>query len=501
MSLLSKIKNSIRNFRKQISAKLAFWIWLIILFTIILQVLITLPFQRKAILNRMDDESIDIANSILHANSSSLITEEYGLVVDHCIGILRESKSILYLKLIKRDGYTLVFTKEKWEEKTSSPEEMLRINTSEGQIIYSSLIGSEVFNRSVLFDYSGLKWGYVKVGLSLDYYNESTQNFLINIIWFTIIIAALGFISSFFFAKKISRPIVVLYHKTKEIAEGKLDSTITLKTGDELESLADSFNRMTDSLRISRDNLEAKVRERTRLLEETNEILIKEIVERTRTQESLQKSIKEKDILLKEIHHRVKNNLQIITSLLGLQSKKVKDQHNLEIFKDSQSKVKSMALVHEKLYQSIDSSKIDLAEYITSLVGDIRNTYTYNHSKVETTLNLEASKVPIDIAVPLGLILNELITNAFKYAFPHQDSFSKVNQIIISSSNQDHHKLLIEIIDNGIGLPSDFSIEKSNSLGLKLVTNLVYQINGDLHYESNQGTKFSLAVNLNSEEE
>ena len=132
----------------------------------------------------------------------------------------------------------------------------------------------------------------------------------------------------------------------------------------------------------------------------------------------LQNSLMEKEVLLKEIHHRVKNNLQIITSLLNLQSQSIPDEENKSIFRDSQNRIKSMALVHEKLYQSADLSKIDLNEYVKNLSDYVKDTYSAINKNVKLELQITQIELQVDTIVPLGLILNELISNSFKYAFP-----------------------------------------------------------------------------------
>jgi len=312
---------------------------------------------------------------------------------------------------------------------------------------------------------------------------------------YTILTGLIGFMISIFLAKRITRPILVLDQTTKRIAEGDINARATIKSGDEIESLANSFNLMTDSLQTANENLEKKVKERTKLLEETNEALVNEVVERSKIELTLERSLEEKDVLIKEIHHRVKNNLQIISSLLNMQSKSVTDEKSLTIFKDSQTRIKSMALVHEKLYKTKEFSRINIAEYIINLVNYVHQTYSSDAKIITTVYDLDNIELPIDIATPLGLIINELILNIFKYAFvDNKNGKDNIINVRAKQLTPNPSSILFEVSDNGVGLPKDFSIEESNSLGLKLVFNLCQQIDAKLNIESDNGTKFSFTI-------
>lgn len=212
----------------------------------------------------------------------------------------------------------------------------------------------------------------------------------------------------------------------------------------------------------------------------------------------LSRSLEEKEILLKEIHHRVKNNLQVISSLLYLQSRNIQDDAIKSIFGESQMRVRSLALVHEKLYQSSDFSKIDFSDYIKNLLSHIRSSYKTTSEFIEIILELEKVYLSVDKAVPLGLILNELLSNSFKYAFPENSKDGLDRKfILIKLETVDENKLLLLVSDNGVGVPDDFNINKSNSLGLKIVSSLVSQIEGDLIIKNKNNTEFSLIFSNN----
>ena len=195
---------------------------------------------------------------------------------------------------------------------------------------------------------------------------------------------------------------------------------------------------------------------------------------------------KEKSLLLKEIHHRVKNNFQIVSSLLELQSKNIEDEKALELANDGKNRVKSMALIHQKLYQN-DDSLIDFDEYIRQLVKELTAMYASNLN-IKTNIDTEAILFDVDTAIPLGLIINELITNAYKYAFSNNSE--NVLSISINKENNNFYKLVVS--DNGPGLKDNFNYKKAKSLGLRLVNRLVRQLQGSLNLNNTNGANFEI---------
>ncbi|MDP4190210.1 MAG: PAS domain S-box protein [Bacteroidota bacterium] len=214
--------------------------------------------------------------------------------------------------------------------------------------------------------------------------------------------------------------------------------------------------------------------------------LISDATEIVTREEQIKASLKEKEILLKEIHHRVKNNLQIISSLLSLQSEYIKDKQSLALFNDSRNRVKSMALIHERLYQSSDLGRIDFSEYIHELVGFLSRTYLTDSQSVAIEMDLESIYLSIDMAIPCGLIINELVSNSLKYAFPSGEN-GKIKICFKAESSKDY-MLLIE--DNGVGIPSDINFRETTSLGLQLVNNLVDQLKGTIDLLDEKGARF-----------
>jgi PAS domain S-box-containing protein len=257
-------------------------------------------------------------------------------------------------------------------------------------------------------------------------------------------------------------------------------------------------SRTTNEKLINTNNLlKSVMQERTSELIKLNKTLQEEINRREGVEnarilgvEKIESSLKEKEVLLKEIHHRVKNNLQIISSLLNLQSGYIKDKDSIEIFKESQNRVRSMALIHEKLYQSKDMSQIDFSEYVSELVSNLFSSYSLNSALITLHQNINDILLEIDIAINLGLIINELVSNAFKHAFPEG---RKGNLYI--SIKKDGHKYELIIEDDGIGFSSEIDFRKTESLGLQLIITLVEQIGGEIFLFSDNGTKFVIKFN------
>jgi len=213
-------------------------------------------------------------------------------------------------------------------------------------------------------------------------------------------------------------------------------------------------------------------------------LLIQDITDRKQAEDKILVSLKEKEVLLKEVHHRVKNNLQIISALLYLQSSYITDEGILEIFRDSENRIKSMALVHENLYRSKDLDRVDFNEYINQLVIYLSQSYGGLASKINFKVNSENVYLNINTAIPCGMIVNELVSNSFKHAFPDGRSGEVYIEL---SSNDEGYRLVVS--DNGIGFNGDLNIKDSKSLGFRLIDTLVKQIDGKLSFETNEGFK------------
>ncbi len=258
-----------------------------------------------------------------------------------------------------------------------------------------------------------------------------------------------------FFVFVISGKINVIINKiiegTKRIASGDLEHSITIgKRKDEIGEVVESFNSMT--------------------------IKLKEL-------------LNEKELLMREIFHRVKNNMQVISSLLTLQCKYIKDEKYIEMVKESQDRIKVMALIHENLYRSKDLSNIDFNDYIKSLAKGLLLSYKMDTDKIALKINIETVFFAIETAIPCGLIINELISNSLKYAFPD----GRVGEINISLRSLDKGERELIVSNDGVSFPKDLDFRNTESLGLQLVTNLVEnQLHGKIELDNSKGTEFQI---------
>lgn len=210
------------------------------------------------------------------------------------------------------------------------------------------------------------------------------------------------------------------------------------------------------------------------------------ITEKKHVQQRMELSLKEKEILLREVHHRVKNNMQVISSILNLQSSYVSDEYALTLLKESQNRIKTMAYIHESLYQNKSFTSVNFADYVQTLVNNIIQSYTYSRDKIKVVLNIERITLSLDSSIPAGLIINELITNAIKHAFPEAREGSITLNLFTSDGD-----VSIELKDDGVGFAPGVDFENSHSLGLQLVNTLIEQIGGVLKFKSekNVGTE------------
>lgn len=212
-----------------------------------------------------------------------------------------------------------------------------------------------------------------------------------------------------------------------------------------------------------------------------------DITDRKEMDRKILASLKEKEVLLQEVHHRVKNNLQVISSILNLQSSFVSDENVLSILKESQSRIKTMSYIHETLYQTADFSSIEFTDYISSLARNLVQSYAPGDTSIALELDFDEIYLDLDQAIPCGLIINELVSNALKYAFQGTKSGT-----LTISIKEEGDRIAMTITDNGIGLPDDFKYQDSESLGIYLVYALIEQIDAEIRVESerNQGTRF-----------
>ena len=211
-----------------------------------------------------------------------------------------------------------------------------------------------------------------------------------------------------------------------------------------------------------------------------------DITEKKQAENEIKNSLKKKEILLKEVYHRVKNNMAVISSLLNLQAEKFAALPVLNAFRDSRHRIRSMALVHEKLYQAKDLSKIEFSQYIKELSQQVSRSNEFQGARISVKVKADNIKLGIDTAIPCGLIINELLTNAFKYAFP----IDRTGKIHIQMKLVENKYYNLIIGDNGVGLPGHIDVQKPSTFGLNLVYLLTQQLEGRVEAQREKGTRF-----------
>lgn len=240
------------------------------------------------------------------------------------------------------------------------------------------------------------------------------------------------------------------------------------------------LHRQHTELLKHREHLEEQVEQRTVELQ-------KEITERKQMEGRIRASLKEKEVLLKEVHHRVKNNMQVIVSMLNLQSRYVDDEQAIEAFRKSQDRIRAMALVHEKLYQTKDLARINFAEYTRDLTNYLLSAYGPAEGTIILKMDIEDLSLSIDTAVTCGMILNELITNSIKHAFPG----GRAGEIFIEL-HSDNDNLILTARDNGAGIPENLDFRNTESLGLLLIDAFVEQLEGSMELNRKDGMEFKI---------
>lgn len=217
-----------------------------------------------------------------------------------------------------------------------------------------------------------------------------------------------------------------------------------------------------------------------------------DITDKKKAEKELLESLKEKEILLKEVHHRVKNNLQVISSILNLQSSYVKDENTLTILRESQNRIKSMSFIHESLYQNKDFSNVNFSAYLKKLVKNLVQSYQLENNNILLNLDLQSISLNLDQSIPCGLIVNELVSNAIKYAYP-----LNVKGLLSIELKEVNSIISVIVADNGVGLPEGFSIQETQTLGLQLVDSLVHQLDAELKVDVKKGTKYTITFTKN----
>ena len=336
--------------------------------------------------------------------------------------------------------------------------------------------------RSILLD--GGRVGAVYIKADLKEMQGRIRRYASLVALFILASSLVAFLIGSFLRNLISVPILHLTETMRQISEKRNYAARAEKQSeDEIGVLIDGFNAMLTQIQ---DRDAALQRAGIELTMKAKDLQM-ELLERQRIEAQIKASLQEKEVLLKEIHHRVKNNLQIISSLLDLQAGAISDPRAIAILRDSQNRVNSMGLIHERLYQAEDLARVDFAEYIQDLVNNLFYSYSIDVSTTRLTVDVADVALDVDRGIPCGLLINELVSNSLKHAFPD----GRGGEIRIDL-RQEEDKFILVVKDDGVGIPEEIDLQNSPSLGLKLVSTLVGQLRGRVVLERGKGTKFSI---------
>ena len=409
--------------------------------------------EERMLMQNLASRAELLAASVDRVSANAIVAEEQWTVVEQFHKLVTVSDEVCYAVVTKQiDGVSLVFTEDTWRQESLCSDFWRPGEPREKQYFLhvSSVTPGKVLHFRYPFSYEGYDWGWIHVGMSLEGYRKSLSEVygIILLLAIPALLVGIGF--SFLFARQMTQPISTLRGFARRLASGDLEQRVELKSNDELGDLASSLNEMAEELAES--------------LDRKNEL-------------------REKDILLREIHHRVKNNMQILTSLLRLQSRKLSEPKLKAIMQESEGRIRSMGLIHEKLYQSNSLSEIDFGGYARTLTGELRRMYSGSNAGVEIKLDTDDVKLGLDTALPCGLIVNELVSNSLKYAFPEGRS----GEVVVKLRSLDEGGYEMVISDNGVGLAEGEKPEREGSLGMRLVTMLTEQLNGQIQTTNGTG--------------
>ena len=410
--------------------------------------------EQEMLMDDLEGRAKLLASSVDRVTGNSIVAEDNWAVVNQFQKIIEVSPEVRYTAVTKKlDGSSLVFTEKGWrqEEKNNVFWNPDKTNYIESETIVSPVVAEEVLHYRYPLSYEGYEWGWIHVGMGLGEYHEK----LSGVYWIIVLLAIPGFLIgalfSFIFARRLTMPISVLREFAGKVAGGNLEERVEIDSKNELGDLAESLNSMTEDLGASLKR-EAELRE--------------------------------KDVLLKEIHHRVKNNMQILTSLFRLQGRKAGTDELKRILKESESRIRSMGLIHEKLYQSESLSEINFESYVGTLAGELSRMYSETSSTVDLKIEVDDVHLGIDTALPCGLLINELVSNSLKYAFPDGRKGSVLIQMKPDDEPGRYH---LVVSDDGIGAPEDGKLEREGSLGMRLIEMLTEQLNGTVQFSNGVG--------------
>ncbi|MBN2104554.1 HAMP domain-containing protein [bacterium] len=500
---------------KSINFKFAFFIWLVIIFVLGLYIWSIIPFQKKIIIDRMETEARGIATSISQVTFNAIILEDYSFIVDHCLNVIEDSKSLEYIVITKNDGFSLIHTINTWSIDTLAgdwvPDSRLR---KKAYITFSELKNHECFHYSHFFSYSGIDWGWIHIGLSTDPINAAVKHLYKRSLILFIIFSIYGLLISIAFTRSLIHPIHTLNKVTNQYTSGKKDVRVDIHTGDEFENLADSFNYMIDNINKIHNELELRVAERTRELAKSNAQLTNEIDVRKQIES------RQQDLLIKLksanedlrsfayiVSHDLKAPLRAIGSLvqwIALDYRSLFDEDGKEQLDLLVNRTERMHRFIEGILQYTkvgrikeEKQKVDMNQMIDNLADLLEIPKNISIQKKTRLPVVEYEKIYIE------QVFQNLVGNAIKY-------MDKDQGIISINCRKNNGFWKFSITDNGPGIESKYHEKifqifqtlkprdeiESTGIGLTIVKRIIENSGGKIWVKSalGKGSTFAFTI-------
>ena len=421
------------------------------------------PQQERTLMRALNARARSIAGMMAY-NLSAAVTFDDTAAIDTIVHGARRNPDLVYAVVLDRSGRELHADGGPLAEHAGFRDAPLDDPVSADGLVFR-------VSEPVVF--RGPEIGRVYLGFSLEGPRLEARRLRVLVGLVSLVVFLLGMGLLYGVSTLVTRPLHQMADTVRRISAGDLSQRTSTSSRDEVGQLAGAFNGMLDKLAGARRELEA-----------ANQSLEERVEERTR---KLQASVREKEILIQEIHHRVKNNMQIISSLVNLQAERIEDADTKDMFMVTKDRIRSMALVHEKIYRSKDFARIDFVDYLRNLVVQITRAYGVTGEKVRAEVVGEPVFLNISTAVPCSLIVNELVSNSLKHAFPA----GRPGRLTVGVAARDDGSFHLVVADDGIGLPENFDFSRTNSLGLQIVSLLVEQLEGTLEVNGRDGSRFA----------